>query len=95
MTNQQIASTIFSKIMESFDDFAKEMLRLFHRNPLIADPPIVVKEPIYGKLKPNFTEFMAPGMILGITYIMAVGLSAMSIIIEKKEGLLDRSWIAG
>lgn len=30
-----------------------------------------------------------------ITYIMAVGLSAMSIILEKKEGLLDRSWIAG
>ncbi|GFQ96948.1 hypothetical protein TNCT_84901, partial [Trichonephila clavata] len=49
----------------------------------------------YMELDPNFTEFMAPGMILGITYMMAVGLTAMSVIIEKKEGLLDRSWIAG
>ncbi|XP_054710779.1 LOW QUALITY PROTEIN: ABC transporter G family member 20-like [Uloborus diversus] len=95
MTNQQITSTIFSKIMESFQGFAEAVLEQHGKNPLMAQPPIVVGDPIYGDRKPNFTEFMAPGMILGIVYIMAVGLSAMSIIIEKKEGLLDRSWIAG
>ena len=38
---------------------------------------------------------MAPGVILSITYFMAVGLTSISFIIERKEGLLDRSWIAG
>ena len=38
---------------------------------------------------------MAPGVILSITYFMAVGLTALSFIIERKEGLLDRSWVAG
>ena len=38
---------------------------------------------------------MAPGVILSITYFMAVGLTALSFIIERKEGLLDRSWMAG
>jgi len=31
---------------------------------------------------------MAPGVILSITYFMAVGLTAISLIIERKEGLL-------
>ncbi|XP_071035907.1 ABC transporter G family member 20 isoform X1 [Parasteatoda tepidariorum] len=95
MTNQQLSATIFSHIIASFQTFAENALRTFKYNPLIATSPIVLGEPIYGNLVPNFTEFMAPGMILGITYMMAVGLSSMSIIIEKKEGQLDRSWVAG
>ena len=66
---------------------------------------------MYGSNSPTFTEFMAPGVILSITvctakanisllnltaqYFMAVGLTSISFIIERKEGLLDRSWIAG
>ena len=53
------------------------------------------EEPVYGTNHASFTEFMAPGVILSITYFMAVGLTALSFIIEKKEGLLDRSWMAG
>ena len=51
--------------------------------------------PVYGSNEPTFTEFMAPGVILSITYFMAVGLTSISFIIERKEGLLDRSWISG
>ncbi|XP_055933092.1 ABC transporter G family member 20-like [Argiope bruennichi] len=95
MTNQQVIATIQSKIMGSFLTFARQTLNSFSWNPDIALPPIVLGKPVYGTIHPDFTEFMAPGMILGITYIMAVGLSAMAVIIEKKEGLLDRSWFAG
>ncbi|KAH7932507.1 hypothetical protein HPB52_024473 [Rhipicephalus sanguineus] len=55
----------------------------------------MIKAPIYGVDKPSFTEFMAPGIIISITYIMAVGLTAISIVSEQKEGLLERSWVAG
>ncbi|GIY63008.1 ABC transporter G family member 20 [Caerostris darwini] len=95
MTNQQITATIYTTIMDGFLKFSRETLSQFNWNPEMASPPVLLEEPIYGEIDPNFTEFMAPGMILGITYIMAVGLSSMSVIIEKKEGLLDRSWIAG
>ena len=57
--------------------------------------PINFAEPIYGSKEPTFTEFMAPGVILSITYFMAVGLTSLSFIIERKEGLLERSWVAG
>ena len=57
--------------------------------------PISFDEPVYGSNQPTFTEFMAPGVILSITYFMAVGLTALSFIIERKEGLLERSFVAG
>lgn len=61
----------------------------------LAALPITFEEPVYGSNEPTFTEFMAPGVILSITYFMAVGLTALSFIIERKEGLLERSWVAG
>ena len=61
----------------------------------LASLPVAFEEPVYGSNEPTFTEFMAPGVILSITYFMAVGLTALSFIIERKEGLLDRSWVAG
>ena len=36
-----------------------------------------------------------PGIILTIVHSMALGYSAMIIIIERNEGLLDRTWVAG
>ena len=38
---------------------------------------------------------MAPGIILTIVHSMALGYSAMIIIMERNEGLLDRTWVAG
>ncbi|GFU44439.1 ABC transporter G family member 20 [Trichonephila clavipes] len=95
MTNQQITATLYTRILEGFLKFSRSTLIQYGWSSAIASPPVKLENPIYGTLDPNFTEFMAPGMILGITYMMAVGLTAMSVIIEKKEGLLDRSWIAG
>lgn len=54
-----------------------------------------IGEPVYGENKVNFTEFIAPGLILSIIYIMAVGLTALSFVEERKNGLFDRSWVSG
>ena len=43
----------------------------------------------------TFTDFMAPGIIMTIVHSMALGYSAMIIIMERTEGLLDRTWVAG
>ena len=61
----------------------------------IASIPLVFEEPIYGTKDLTFTDFMAPGIILTIVHSMSLGYSAMIIIMERNEGLLDRTWIAG
>lgn len=53
------------------------------------------KEPIYGSNNPSFTDFVAPGVILTIVFFLAVALTSSALIIERMEGLLDRSWVAG
>jgi ABC-type Na+ efflux pump permease subunit len=61
----------------------------------LASVPLVFEEPIYGNHDLTFTDFMAPGIILTIVHSMALGYSAMIIIMERNEGLLDRTWVAG
>uniref|UniRef100_A0A673C6M2 Uncharacterized protein n=1 Tax=Sphaeramia orbicularis TaxID=375764 RepID=A0A673C6M2_9TELE len=53
------------------------------------------EEPIYGSKNTDFTTFVTPGAVLSITFYLAVGLTALSFVLERKEGLLDRCWVAG
>nr|XP_006817503.1 PREDICTED: uncharacterized protein LOC102803451 [Saccoglossus kowalevskii] len=95
MTNVQIAVTLQQEIMTAFQDFANNISLSLVGNTYLAQLPIVFTEPIYGNADSSFTDFMAPGVILSITFFLAVGLTALTLIIERKEGLLDRSWVAG
>ena len=51
---------------------------------------VVFDDPVYGERAPDFTEFMAPGMIILIMYFLAMALTAEVFIIERKDGLIDR-----
>jgi ABC-type transport system involved in cytochrome c biogenesis permease component len=38
---------------------------------------------------------MSPGIIICVTYILAVALTSLSFVVERKEGLLERTIVAG
>ena len=38
---------------------------------------------------------MAPGVVLSIAFLAAVALTALAFVMERKEGLLERSLVAG
>ena len=61
----------------------------------LASLPLVFEEPIYGTHDLTFTDFMAPGIILTIVHSMALAYSAIIIIMERNEGLVERTWVAG
>eukprot|EP00092_Neocalanus_flemingeri_P090968 GFUD01115269.1.p1 GENE.GFUD01115269.1~~GFUD01115269.1.p1 ORF type:complete len:186 (-),score=24.59 GFUD01115269.1:39-596(-) len=83
------------RLAEAFKAFSASILSSCKIPEKVTSLPIQFEAPVYGSNEPTFTEFMAPGIILSITYFMAMGLTSISFIIERKEGLLDRSWIAG
>ena len=56
---------------------------------------VVFDDPVYGERAPDFTEFMAPGMIILIMYFLAMALTAEVFIIERKDGLIDRQAVQG
>lgn len=95
MSNQQIGLMLNRDLQVAYRDFAQNLLTSCGNNPKLADIPIQFKEPIYGSNDPSFTDFVAPGVILTIVFFLAVALTSSALIIERMEGLLDRSWVAG
>ncbi|XP_003696091.1 ABC transporter G family member 20 isoform X1 [Apis florea] len=95
MSNQQVGLILVRDIQYSYRDFAKDLLKSCEQNEKLADIPIQFKDPIYGTQEPSFTDFVAPGVILTIVFFLAVALTSSILIIERMEGLLDRSWVAG
>lgn len=95
MSNQQIGLMLNRDLQLTYRTFAQQVLAKCDQNPKLADIPIQFKDPIYGSSDPSFTDFVAPGVILTIVFFLAVALTSSALIIERMEGLLDRSWVAG
>ena len=82
-------------LLNSTQLFLKEVLSSYNIDPSIADPPVIIESSIYGDKAPQFINFAAPVMTLTIIFMLAIGLTSLMFILEKKKGLLERSWIAG
>ena len=95
MSNFQIAATVQAGVMVAYQHFLESMIEKFGEDPLIVESPINFTDPVYGERNPTFTEFVAPGMLITISFGISVGLTAISLIVERKEGLLDRGWVVG
>ncbi|KAM3605954.1 uncharacterized protein V6R79_007994 [Siganus canaliculatus] len=92
LTNRQIALMLQKKLQEAFQGFVDN--KLGSMSYMVA-LPIKFEEPIYGSQNTDFSTFVTPGAVLSITFYLAVGLTALSFVLERKEGLLDRCWVAG
>nr|XP_020457516.1 ABC transporter G family member 23-like isoform X2 [Monopterus albus] len=92
LTNQQIALMLQKKLHEALQAFVDS--KLGSMSYLVAQP-IKFEEPIYGSQNTDFTTYVTPGAVLSITFYLAVGLTALSFVLERKEGLLNRCWVAG
>lgn len=75
--------------------FLRDVLSSIKYDPGLADPPVIIEKPIYGDRIQRFLNFAAPGMMISIIFFSAIGLTALILVVEKKEGLLERSWVAG
>ena len=51
--------------------------------------------PFYGRDDAPATEFIAPGVALGFLFFMCVLTCGLAYIIEKKDGMLSRTLVAG
>ncbi|XP_054165535.1 ABC transporter G family member 20-like [Oppia nitens] len=95
MTSQFSANKIRQTMHESYQLFAKDILKRNEMNEALVDPPIREEEPILGSRNPPVTHFMAPGFILSLAFFCAIATSALSLVLERKDGLLERSLVSG
>ncbi|KAG9510520.1 ABC transporter G family member 23, partial [Fragariocoptes setiger] len=96
LTNLHLALAMENTFREAFTSFAKNSLHTLGYDPSLAELPVKVEKPVYGTMERNgYLEFMAPGVVISITYVMATGLTALAFILEKRDGLLERSLVSG
>ncbi|KAI9556290.1 ABC protein [Daphnia sinensis] len=94
-SNQQISLTIKRQLIDAFSDFSKDILAACAYQPTAQSIPVTFLDPIYGQRKPSFTEYVTPGVILGIIYFLALALTSAVFLTERKSGVQDRSIVAG
>ncbi|XP_023287880.1 ABC transporter G family member 20 isoform X2 [Orussus abietinus] len=95
MSNQQIGQLLQRDILFSYQDFAKEYTTSCNYSEKFANIPMNFETPIYGPREPNFTDFAAPGVILTIIFFLSVALTSGAMLLERNEGLLERSLVSG
>uniref|UniRef100_T1J8M3 Uncharacterized protein n=1 Tax=Strigamia maritima TaxID=126957 RepID=T1J8M3_STRMM len=45
-----------------------------------------IGQPIFGSLKGNFLEYLIPGMLVTLSFFLALSLTALSFVTDKKDG---------
>ncbi|XP_072165912.1 ABC transporter G family member 23-like [Diadema setosum] len=93
-TNQQIALSLQQAILEAYEKFVSSLLLDNGINPAVAEVPVDFTA-VYGDIERTFTDFMAAGVIISVIFFLAVGLTSVTFVVERKEGLMDRTWVAG
>lgn len=93
--DQIIALTVYEKVIDTFQLVARKYLHQMGTSPALIEFPINFSTPIYGSHESTFTEFMAPGVILSIAFLAAIPLTAMVVVVERKDGLIERTVVAG
>ncbi|KAL1467462.1 hypothetical protein MTO96_042164 [Rhipicephalus appendiculatus] len=91
MSNQQVFLTIQSYLRFSLEVTLPDFLP----NKLAAADVLVFEDPVIGSKSATFSDFVAPGMILTITYFMASTACLNTLLEEKSDGLLERCIVAG
>ncbi|KAL4148776.1 hypothetical protein QTP88_002935 [Uroleucon formosanum] len=94
-SNQQISMLLRRDLVYAFEDFAKTLAVNCNYSTKVVTSPIQFRKPIYGPYVPNFTDFAAPGVILTIIFFLAVALTSGAMLIERNEGILERSLVSG
>lgn len=96
MTNQPIGHAMDVAFRRAYNDLSKQTFEFLGLNPALTEPPIRMQDAIYGKINmQNYLQYMSPGVLISISYIMATGLTSLAFIIERRDGLYDRTLAAG
>ena len=95
MSNQQIGQLLQRDLYMSYQEFAEELTVACNYSSKLTHIPLDFKQPIYGPKEPNFTDFAAPGIILTIIFFLSVALTSGAMLLERNEGLLERSLVSG
>ncbi|XP_077286475.1 ABC transporter G family member 20 [Arctopsyche grandis] len=95
MSNHQLTIFLKKRLYSDYVNFNKDVLSECHNSPRLADIPIKFNDPVYGNADASYAEFMVPGVMLTIIFFLATTVTSTIIIMDRLEGVWDRTIVAG
>nr|XP_046908675.1 ABC transporter G family member 20-like [Dermatophagoides farinae] len=97
-TNYVITNTIQKELWITFNQTMAMATELFTDTNQTLNP--VQQNPfnydyVYGMKSPKMSEFMAPGLISMAIFFAAMALTAITLVLERKDGIFERTLVAG
>uniref|UniRef100_T1J7I6 ABC transporter domain-containing protein n=1 Tax=Strigamia maritima TaxID=126957 RepID=T1J7I6_STRMM len=96
--DQQIVITLRVEFLTSTKKFINLLLESYGFNPSMADLPISFEThdlEYDEKSVLAYMTFMSPGIMILIAYFLSVGLTNLTFLLERKDGLFERVYVAG
>ncbi|CAG9760962.1 unnamed protein product [Ceutorhynchus assimilis] len=94
MSNRQIGMTLKFKLYKLFYDFQEEVFRECNWPARLGNLPMR-REYMYGDEEEVFTIFMIPGTLVTMCFFLGSMMTSQIIITDRKDGVWDRSIVAG
>lgn len=83
-------------LVNSFRDFLGSQFDQFEKLPLEVKEAIFDIEPnLISNSIDGYTESISAGLLVSLTYIMAAGLTTFIMVVERGEGILERTYTSG
>lgn len=95
MSNRQIALFLEKNLLQAYLDLEHDIMKACNQSTKLAGIPMQFNNPVFGVNNENYAVFMAPGLIMSITFFLATSLTSAILITERNEGVWDRSIVAG
>ncbi|EAT33290.1 AAEL014428-PA [Aedes aegypti] len=94
-SDQQVTFFLEKKLIETYKEFAERVMSDCHLPKQLANIPITFEDPVYGSFQDEFTDFMAPGVVMTMIFFLATLITATIFITDRLEGVWDRTLVAG
>ncbi|KAL1498317.1 hypothetical protein ABEB36_009133 [Hypothenemus hampei] len=94
LSNRQTGATLKYKLYELFYNFQEELFKECNYPAKLGNLPIQ-KSFLYGNEDESYVVYMIPGTIITLLFFMGSMMTSQIIITDRKEGVWDRSIVAG
>ncbi|XP_076173781.1 ABC transporter G family member 20 [Ptiloglossa arizonensis] len=93
--DRQISLFVQKKLYDNFFDKYKEVLKECRISSKLANSPIKLEDPVFGKKDQNYATFVFPPYVLSMLFILGTSVTSSIIITDRDSGVWDRSLVQG
>ncbi|KAK6632858.1 hypothetical protein RUM43_012597 [Polyplax serrata] len=95
MSRRQSALLLERRLLKLQQDVVNEIFDECKIPEKIGKVPVHFYKPVYGSFHSTYNQYMTPGVVTTMIFFLAVSVTATIMIVERLDGIWDRTLLAG